>query len=180
MNTQILIKVADAIEASLKATSPPPVVFDMTNWAEPVFQPDDDHIEKVLTGEVPATCGTTACLAGWIVYIESPERYEGFIRNSWYEGHGPLAHSISSLATDILRAPPNVAARLFIPNQIGDPLDGVGINDVNDNRKLVPAALRWMVMTETYDWNAAAIAVGFKLEEREEDDGQLEQEEAER
>lgn len=66
MNKELLLKVADAIEAN-------PAHFDM-----------DDFFQNT-------ECGTTACIAGWALFLESgKEKYDEFFLNhaNWTTDYG--------------------------------------------------------------------------------------------
>jgi hypothetical protein len=126
-NWDLLRKVADRIERENR--------FDMSTYG----RKKDDR------------CSTVACMAGHIVWMTEPERFEKEITLNIHS----CDFNIHEIATEKMGISEDEADELFVP--CGD----IDINDINDNKNLVPAALRWMADNKCLDWNKAGPAVGF-------------------
>jgi len=61
MNREMILRVADAIEAAAKPEAKPEIGFNMGSFYS------DDAYEEDRTGHA---CGTTACIAGWAMSLE--------------------------------------------------------------------------------------------------------------
>ena len=63
MNTDLLRRIADAIEAE-------PHRFDFSDWYHWSTAPDDAEVLNEAEAFARGECGTTACIAGWAVYLK--------------------------------------------------------------------------------------------------------------
>jgi hypothetical protein len=132
----ILARMADRIERENR--------FDMLTFGS---------CERIRNGEL---CGTSACLAGHIVWEYQPETFKKFVvleetDQTIDNGECP---DIFEIAMGIVGLDRYDAEDLFTPNC------GVMLH-INDNKELVPAAIRWMVDNKTICWRSAGDAVGF-------------------
>jgi hypothetical protein len=125
----------------------------MTNWN--LLRKVADRIERenrfdMSTYGYQDECGTVACTAGHIVWMLYPEEFEEKIK--WSIGMDwVFVTACEELDIDV-----ETADDFFVPT------DRIAIPQINYNKNLVPAALRWMADNECLDWNKAGPAVGFK------------------
>lgn len=121
----VLRRAADHIESHLES-------FDIRDWGN------------------RTSCGTTACVAGHILWHHDPERFELVCTYS--------SSTISDEAALLLEPTDtqfNVIDHFFYGG-------GLPFDIINDNRDKVPTALRWMADNESLSWIDAAEAVGFR------------------
>jgi hypothetical protein len=126
MNTELIRRVADRIEQM-------PSTFDMTTFAE------------------VNSCGTIACVAGHVVWMEDPVFF-----NEWTNG-SPLGtvETIGRRAQKLLEISYHERDQFFAPNGL--------LEQINEHRNKVPAMLRWMADNDYLHWPSAANAVGVEL-----------------
>lgn len=131
MNTELLLKVADAIEKEELAS------FDMRDWYR---KRGPDH------------CKTTACIAGFTAMLIGADMSEPY--------------RLRTFAEQALEGGPSIATReLFFANSMNERAGDRLIRDSLDVISLhytqhVPAALRWMVENNQYNWREAFKALG--------------------
>jgi hypothetical protein len=97
-------------------------------------------------------CGAVACLAGHIVWANSEETFKQFLQ-AQYKFDVEFPHMFE-IARGILNIDTEAASHLFVPHVMV-------IRDINKNKELVPAAIRWMVDNKCLRWDKAGDAVGF-------------------
>lgn len=142
MNKTNMLRVADAIEAENKT-------FQMNTWFDDSrgdrMRDHSYDIRKIADGESMTSCGTVACVGGWANVLEIRDTQTIF--DPLWDG--------SERATRFLELSEDEARDLFMG--IGAPGNW---HWMNDNRKLVPDALRYMAETGEIDWSE-----GFKYAE---------------
>lgn len=131
MNTELLLKVADAIEKEELAS------FDMRDWYR---KRGPDH------------CKTTACIAGFTAMLIGADMSESY--------------RLRNYAEQALEGGPSIATReLFFAHSMNERVEGVikrdGLVVISlYYTQYAPAALRWMVENNQYNWREAFKALG--------------------
>lgn len=106
MNAELILKVADAIEAAILPTADPLIGFNMGVWVEGGLPPDRDR-----TGHGCETCG---CIAGWTALVGDALNEEELLELEW-KARGADVY-VYDRAKDLLGLTPAQAANLFAPN----------------------------------------------------------------
>lgn len=133
MNKEMILKVADAIEADQKNAKTAKLVFDMENWG------------------LETECGTVACVAGYCIALEVPNLFSKVAKLrpgvSFISGGIAQEDFPSAVAKRLMGLETNEADDLFTPFGM--------IGTINRNASLVPDALRWMALNEKINWEEA-------------------------
>lgn len=136
-----LLHIAKLIEQPISKD----LTFDMTTFGR-----DDD------------TCGTSACIAGYAVFLHDKDTWRKAMRTSVTIGH-PM---IELRGRQILGLSQADADELFMATSLED-----GPHQIHEDlAEHVPNALRWMVLNNTYNWHAALTALGVEHTPAEEED----------
>jgi len=94
-------------------------------------------------------CGTVACVAGHILWASDPQGFFDAIKGI---GDDVEDRATALLAPDDRSQHEDILYYLFLAH----PLD---FDEINQKKRLVPSALRWMADNRSFDWRAAFEAV---------------------
>ncbi len=159
MNKQRMLEIADAIEDEGRVNKWH-IKFDMNSIASKA-------IVKNAAGE--EMCGTACCLAGTALVMWMPGISEDIKSGRLDSGWMDSLRANLKVAGDLLGLTYIEYQNLFMCARVEQDDDDedmatelrVSFADINANRELVPAAIRWMVENDCVDWDDAAEAVGF-------------------
>lgn len=132
MNREMILRVADAIEAAAKPDAKPSIGFNMesfVNEAASEFEPDQ-------TGH---QCGTTACIAGWAMHLSGDD----LSRVEYLTSNGCIRRGAAILGLDF-----DDADDLFT---VCD--DSLSLEEITPSQAV--SVLRHLAETGDVDWSIA-------------------------